>query len=339
MFVMGPEVEELEEKLAEYLGVRHVVSCGSGTDALVLALALRGIGSGDEVITAAHSFIATANAIRLVGATPVFVDLDEATMCMNVQAAEEAISERTRAIIPVHLNGFPMDTQRLEALCRERGLSLIEDCAQAFGCRRESRGVGSADLGCFSFHPLKIFSALGDGGCVSTASEDDATRLRRLRNHGLVDRDHSAEAGFNSRLDSLQAGFLLAKLDLVDDYIAARAENARRYREALSGWVELPPEDPASRSSYSAFVIRTPERDALREALGAAGIECKVHYPLAMHQQAAFADRSQELPVTERIVKQILSLPISAELAPSEQEAVVEAIIATLGARKGEGAP
>lgn len=326
-FVLGPEVSELEERLASYLGVKAVVTCGSGTDALVLALRLRGIGPGDEVITTAHSFIATGNAILLVGATPVFVDIDEDTMVLDAALVAEALTERTKAILPVHLNGFPMNTEPLAELCTARGIALIEDCAQAFGSRRNGQGVGGRDLGCFSFHPLKIFSACGDGGCVTVASESDAETLRKLRNHGLQDRDHSAFAGFNSRLDSIQAGFLLVKLDVVDEYIAARQAHAARYHSALAGLVALPPSEPTLRCNHSAFAIRHPKRDTLRLALASAGVDSKVHYPLAMHQQPAFVgDGNVSLPVTERVVGEILSLPVSAELTDAEQEQVVVAI-------------
>ena len=324
-FVMGPEVEELEEKLATYLGVNHVVTCGSGTDALVMALRLRGIGPGDEVITSPHSFIATGNAIVLAGATPVFADINEQSMVIDEQGVREVLTSKTKAILPVHLNGYPLDCSPLMTLCEERGISLIEDCAQAFGSQRE--GVGAAELGCFSFHPLKIFAACGDGGCITARSAEDASRLRKLRNHGLLDRDHGGEPGFNSRLDSLQAGFLLAKLKVVDGYIDARQAHAERYRVALDGLVDLPPADQGLRCNYSAFVIRHPRRDELISALDQAGIDAKVHYPLAMHQQPAFAAYARTpLPVTERVVSQILSLPVSAQLTVEQQGRVADVL-------------
>ncbi len=331
-FVLGPEVRELEVRLAKYLGARDVVTCGSGTDALVLALRLRGIGPGDEVITTAHSFIATGNAILLAGATPVFVDIDSDTMVLDAALVPAAITERTRAIMPVHLNGFPMDMGPLSAICDDTGIALIEDCAQAFGSRRDGRGVGTHDIGCFSFHPLKIFSACGDGGCLTVSSEEDAETLRRLRNHGLIDRDHSDIAGVNSRLDSMQAGFLSVKLDVLDDYIAARQANADRYHAELAGLVTLPPKGIDLRCNHSAFVIRHQEREQLRSSLAASGVDSKVHYPLAIHQQPAFAVFAQRsLPVTERVIGEILSLPVSAELSAEEQERVIEAVACSLG--------
>jgi len=297
----------------------------------VLALRLRGIGPGDEVITTAHSFIATGNAILLAGATPVFVDIDEDTMVLNPLKVRDAITERTRAIMPVHLNGFPMDTSLLEDVCRERGLSLLEDCAQAFGVRRDNKGVGSFDVGCFSFHPLKIFSACGDGGCLAVASLEDAQKLRALRNHGLVSRDQSEGPGFNSRLDSLQAGFLLVKLEVVDAQIEAREAHARRYHQALASLAAMPPTGSNLRCNHSAFVIRHAERDRLRARLAELGVDAKIHYPLAIHQQAAFRSFVRTpLPITEKVVGEILSLPVSAELTQSEQVAVIDAIRSTL---------
>jgi len=326
-FILGPEVAELEARLATKLGVRHVVTCASGTDALLLALRMRGIGPGDEVITVAHSFVATANAIVLSGAVPVFVDVDERTMVMDVNRATAAIGPRTRAIIPVHLNGYPIDLATLRAAAEAREIAVIEDCAQALGALRGGRPVGTDGIGCFSLHPLKALSACGDAGFIAVLTDEDAAALRRMRNHGLVDRDHCIEVGLNSRLDTLQAALMLPKLEHVDAWLQARRDNARRYREGLTGIVQLPPDDAHVEQSVSAFVVRHPERDLLRELLAARGVDAKVHYPVPIHRQQAYAGRPvQALPVTERVVREILSLPVSPELSQEQHQLVVAAV-------------
>ena len=326
--ILGPEVALLEERLRERLGVGHVVTVANGTDALVLALRLRGVRPGDEVITVSHSFVATAAAIRLVGATPVFVDVDEETMLLDPSLLEEALSPRTRAVLPVHLNGFVCDLPAIARFCERHGLALIEDCAQALGARANGRSVGSTGTGAFSLHPLKVLSALGDGGFLTVASSDDAARLRRLRNLGLRDRDHCEEVSGNSRLDTLQAAFLLVKLVCFDAWSAARQTHATAYRRALAGAVRLPPETEGVEPAISAFVVRHPRRDALLSRLRERGVDAKAHYPIAIHQQAAFGDLpARPLPVTERVVGEILSLPATPELTEEGRERVIEALL------------
>jgi dTDP-4-amino-4,6-dideoxygalactose transaminase len=324
-FILGPEVAELERRLAERLGVAHVVTCNSGTDALLLAFLLRGIGRGDEVIVPSHSFVATANAVAVVGARPVFADVDPATMCVDPRSVARAVSARTRAVVPVHLNGFPCELEAIAALCERHELSLIEDCAQAIGSSRDGAAVGGRDLGCFSLHPLKVLAASGDGGFVTTTSEDEAAELRQLRNHGLLDRDTCGRVGLNSRLDTLQAAFLLVKLDGLDAALERRRENAASYRRQLAGAVDLPPDEDHLVQTWSAFVIQHPRRDAVRAALADRGIDAKVHYPSAIHQQPAYAP-SPKLPATERLVGRILSLPVAAEVAPSQVDEVAAAV-------------
>jgi dTDP-4-amino-4,6-dideoxygalactose transaminase len=326
-FILGPEVEAFERAMAARLGVRHAVGVASGTDALVLALKALGIGPQHEVITVSHSFVATASAIRLAGAEPVFVDVEDDSMLLDPARLPSALSPRSRAVLVVHLNGFPCAMDAIEAFCREYGLALVEDCAQALGARWRGRAVGSFGVGCFSLHPLKPLSACGDGGFVTTQEEELAERLRQLRNLGLRDRDHCDRVAGNTRLDTLQAAILLAKLPHLDGWLAARRARAQRYREALSGRMRLPPPEGDHFATYSAFVVRHPRRDALRERLVAQGIDARIHYPLAIHQQAAFAGGgSRELPVTERVVSEILSLPVSAELSAADQERVIEAV-------------
>lgn len=339
-FILGPEVCELETRLAERLGAAHVIGVNSGTDALVLALKARGIGPGDEVITVSQSFVATASAISLVGARPVFVDVDDQTMLMDPAALEPALSERTRAVIPVHLNGSPCDLAAIADFCQHSGLTLIEDCAQALGVRGASEVVGTRDLGCFSLHPLKTLSACGDAGFITSCHDDEADLLRRMRNIGLRDRDHCDLVSGNSRLDTLQAAILLVKLDYLDDWIETRRRHAAAYRQALAGRLALPPaEQDGDFAIYSAFVVRHPDRDRLVTLLQERGVDAKVHYPLAIHQQRAFADLSAApglapaaLPITERVANEIISLPVSAELTDADRDQVIAATLSALEA-------
>lgn len=330
-FILGPEVAELESRLAAVLRAGHVVAVSSGTDALCLALRLRGIGPGDEVITVSHSFVATASAIVLCGATPVFVDIDEDSMLMDPALVERAVTARTRAVIAVHLNGFPCDMDHIGEICARRRLALIEDCAQAFGALHRGRSVGTFGVGCFSLHPLKPLSACGDAGFVTVERQADADRLRELRNLGLRDRDHCAAVSGNNRLDTLQAAILLVKLDCVGEWLEARRSHAMAYREQLPRQLMPPPGEGANRASYSAFVVRHRRRDRLAALLADRGIDARVHYPLAIHQQQPFAAQARPLPVTERVVSQILSLPVTPELGVKQREHVIRAMRDALG--------
>lgn len=325
-FVLGQEVEQFERAVAQRVGVPHAVGVSSGTAALVLALRLHGIGPGDEVITVSHSFVATASAIVLVGATPVFVDIDDDTMLIAIDAAEAAITPATRALLPVHLGGHPCDLDALEALCARRGLVLIEDCAQAFGARWNHRPVGSVGTGCFSMHPLKNLGACGDAGLVSTRSAELADRCRRLRNLGLVERGLCAEVSGNDRLDSMQAALLGVKLGYQDVWLARRQAHAAAYRAALAGRLRMAPQRPEALDVHASFVIRHRRRDALLTALHARGVDAKVHYPTAIHQQGPFARWACSLPVTERVVDEIISLPISAQLSDDARLRVIDAL-------------
>ncbi|MEI8256934.1 MAG: DegT/DnrJ/EryC1/StrS family aminotransferase, partial [Deltaproteobacteria bacterium] len=307
-FVLGPEVAQLEAALERFLGVPHVVGVSNGTDALVMALKLVGVGPGDEVITPSHSFVATATAVALAGARPVLVDIDERTMAISADLVEAAITPRTRAVVPVHLSGFAVDVDRLAAVCERRGLALVEDCAQAIGAKHRGRSVGSVGIGCFSMHPLKVLAALGDAGFITVADAGHAERLRHMRNIGLLDRDHCETIDGNTRLDTLQAALVLAKLPGVPGWIAARRAHADAYRATLGGVVRLPPDEGEGFSVYSAFVVRHPARDRLRAFLSDRGIDSKVHYPVPIHRQRAFAHLGvPALPVTDRVCEQILS--------------------------------
>ncbi len=327
-FVLGPEVAAFEAEIARRLDVRHVIAVGTGTDALVLALRARGVGPGDEVITVSHSFVATATAVRLVGATPVLVDVDDATMTMDPLALEHAVTARTKAVIPVHLGGWPCDLTAIQDVCNRHDLHLIEDCAQSVGARHRGRSVGTYGVGCFSLHPLKVLSALGDGGFLTTHSDEEAALFRKLRNNGLRDRDHVQLVSPNSRLDTVQAAALLVKLKYLDGWVAQRRAHADAYREALGAVVRvLPPEHPRDLCVYSTFVIRHPQRDRLAEALRRRGVDVKVHYPVPIHRQEAYATLPcAPLPVTERVVAEILSLPVTPELSVAGREQVIEAV-------------
>lgn len=327
-FVLGEEVDRIEARLADYLDVPHVVGVGSGTDALMLAMRLRGIGPGDEVVTVSHTYTSTVSSIAALGANPVFVDVAPDTMTMDPDRLEAAITDRTRAVVPVHLNGFPCPLDAIRSICDRHDLALIEDCAQALGARYDGEPVGSADLGAFSLHPLKILSACGDAGFVTLQRDDEADRLRRLRNNGHAGRDRVTEIGRNSRLDTIQAAILLVKFEHLEEWIQARRRHARRYREALPDCLRMPPAGAGGdRAVYSMFVVRHPLRDALHRRLRDRGIDVKIHYPRGVHEQPPFASRTPgELPVTEEIVSQILSLPVTPELSDDQHRRVVAAI-------------
>jgi len=333
-FVMGPNVAALEEEMASYLDVPYAVSCGSGTDALRLALMAAGIGAGDEVITTGFTFIATASAIAGAGATPVFVDVDPQTWTLDPARVAAAIGPRTRAVLPVHLYGQSADMVRLNSLCRDYGLLLIEDCAQAFGAtvRGESgnQSVGTiGEFGCFSFYPAKNLGAYGDGGLVVTHSSIHAARLRALRNHGSHTRYQHDFPGINSRLDEMQAAILRVKLRHLDDANSARRRIAGHYSENLSGAaVTLPAADIHGCHVYNQYTILSSERDVLMQALQARGISCVIHYPIPLHRQPALQGicDTEPLPVTEQLVTQCLSLPVYPQMPKHFVDAVVAAI-------------
>jgi len=327
-FINGPEVGELEEKLARRLGVKEVVGVGSGTSALTLVMRALDIGPGDEVITVSHSYVATATSVCLVGATPVFVDIDPATGLMDPELLAAAITPRTKALIPVHLGGVPCPMGPIQELCRASGLHLIEDCAQAVGATLHGRSVGSFGTGCFSLHPLKALSACGDAGFITTDDQDLAALLRRLRSLGHRDRDHVDAPSENARLDTLQAAILLVKLPRFEEWLVRRRDHASAYETALEPFFELTRITEDSQPSYSTFVIRHDKRDALIAHLASKGFDVKVHYPIAIHQQRAFDGTSAPgLPHTEALVRRIISLPVTPELEPPDRDALIDALI------------
>jgi dTDP-4-amino-4,6-dideoxygalactose transaminase len=329
-FILGPNVHAFEAEAAEYLGVEHAISCASGTDALHLALAAAGIGPGDEVITTPFTFIATAEAIRYVGATPVFVDIEPRSFNIDVEQVAAAIGERTRAIMPVHLFGQPARLPELGELCERHGLLLIEDCAQSFGARLGERMTGAFGLaGCFSFFPSKNLGCFGDGGMVTTGSSALAEDLRVLRNHGSRERYHHERIGYNSRLDELQAVILRAKLPHIDAYTQGRRRVAQRYSAQLEALGLTPPlEDGIGLHVYHQYTVLTEERERIAQALRDAQIASAVYYPIPLHRQAAFADAGEpaSLPVSEATAEHCLSLPIYPELEDARVDEIVDVI-------------
>jgi dTDP-4-amino-4,6-dideoxygalactose transaminase len=329
-FILGSAVETLEREIAEYIGVRNAVAVASGTDALHLALRAAGVRAGDEVITTAFTFIATAGAISHAGARPVFVDIDPATFNLNPGLIEPALTSRTRAILPVHLYGQPADLAPMRELCRRHGLALIEDCAQSFGAVYGGRKCGGCgDMGCFSFYPSKNLGAYGDGGMVVTDDDAAARRVRELRDHGRVADYRHAMVGYNSRLDELQAAVLKVKLKRIDEYNRRRRQIARRYNERLAHCeVRTPVEDGKGLHVYHQYTIRTSNRDRVRGALAAAGIASAVYYPLPVHRQEAYAAacESVRFPESEAAAEQVLSLPMYPELAEEQVDEIAQVV-------------
>ena len=331
-YILGPALSRFEEQMARMHGVRHAIGVASGTDALLLGLLGAGVRPGDEVITTPFTFVATAEVIEHIGARPVFVDIEEATFNLDPAQIEARITERTRAIVPVHLYGLPCDMGAIGRIAARYKLKVIEDCAQATGSRWNGRFVGSlGDAGAFSFFPTKNLGAIGDGGMVLTDNDTLAEKVRMLRGHGAKVRDHYELLGYNSRLDSLQAAVLTVKLPLLEEWNEQRRANAERYRELLGDLTEiaLPIETAGSEHTYNQFSILTDRREHLRAHLQQQGVPSMVYYPRALHQQPIFADlgyAAGDFPVTERVQEQVLSLPIFPGLT-GEQIATVAAAI------------
>ena len=330
-FVLGPNVEALEKEVAEYCQCRHGVGVASGTDALRLSLHALGIGPGDEVITTPFTFIATANTISHTGATPVFVDIDPRTYNIDPARIEDAITERTKAILPVHLYGHPVDMGPIMEIARRYGLRVIEDCAQAIGAEYQGKRVGSfGDVGCLSFYPTKNLGAYGDGGMVVTNDPQVAERVDVLRRQGGRVKYHAEVLGFNSRLDELQAAVLRVKLSHLDEWIEARQERAHRYSELLNNSaVTTPHEDGDVRHVYYLYTIRVLQRDELRDHLKQRGISTMVYYPLSLHRQELYRNlgyAEMSLPQSEQAEREVLSLPMYPELSEEQLETVAEVI-------------
>ena len=319
-YILGSEVEAFEKEFAAYCEVAHAVGVGSGTEALHIALAAAGGGEGDEVITVAHTAVATAAAIRMCGATPLFVDIDPQTY--TIDPAKIEITKKTKAIVPVHLYGQPADMDAIMDVAHKHGVLVIEDCAQAHGARDRGRRVGSiGDIAAFSFYPTKNLGAIGDGGAIVTSSKELAERARLLREYGWKERYVSSIEGWNSRLDELQAAILRVKLQTLDADNRRRREIAARYDRALQGPMTRKDAEPV----YHLYVIASERRDALQQHLRERGIGALVHYPVPVHRQPAYAS-SASLPVTERAAETVLSLPMYPELTDGEQNATIDAV-------------
>ena len=330
-FVLGPGVEAFEAAFARSVGARHCVSVASGTDALWLALRAAGVGPGHEVVTVSNTCVPTAAAILQCGAVPVLVDVDPKTMTMDPEAAERAVTRRTRAVLPVHLYGLCSDLDALRAVARRRRVELIEDCAQAHGATYRGKAAGTFGLaGAFSFYPTKNLGALGDGGAVVTDDETLARRLRRLRFYGYETAQVSVEAGHNSRLDELQAAFLTAALKRLPAWTASRRRIAAAYRKGFGGVLACPSDAARRKHAYHLFVARSPRRDALRRELAGRGVQTAIHYPVPVHRQRGYAELCLVgrggLPVTEKLSAEILSLPLFPELSAAETARVVAAV-------------
>jgi dTDP-4-amino-4,6-dideoxygalactose transaminase len=339
-FIMGPEVGRLEEAIADRCRTRHAIACASGTDALLLPLRALGLKPGDEVVTPAFTFFATAGAVTNAGGRPVFVDIDAATFNLDPTAVEAAITPRTRAIIVVHLFGQMAPLERILPVAAAKGIPVIEDAAQSIGARRRIgdawRVAGELGwMGAFSFFPTKNLGAYGDAGMMVTQDDALAERLRRLRLHGGARQYYHDEVGTNSRLDSLQAAVLLAKLPHLAGWSAARRRNAEYYHRGLAGLrgVTTPATDPVNEPIFHQYTVRVERRDELQAFLRERGIGTAVYYPLALHLQPCFAElgyRPGSLPVTERVMREVLSLPIYPELTPAQLDWVIESIRAFL---------
>lgn len=360
-FVNGKYVMEFEQKAAEFLGVKHAIGCGNGTDALVLALRACGVGLGDEVITTPFTFFATAEAIASVGAIPVFVDIKETDYTIDPQKIEEAITPKTKAIMPVHIFGACCEMDRIMAIAKKHGMRVIEDAAQAFGSTYKGKAAGSlADVGCFSFYPTKNLGGAGDGGICTTNDDELAVIIRALKEHGAgkngyaaacllgesIDNDIVDEAsseyydphkyynyliGYNSRLDALQACVLLEKMPYIQSYNATRKVIADRYSAGLEGVVELPKPDPRGDSCWHQYAIRTKRKEKLCKHLGEHGIGSGTFYPVPLHKQKAFNSRNckntcAELPVAEKVCSETVCLPIYPGLSTAQVEYVIDSV-------------
>ncbi len=344
-YIGGTVVDDFEQQFANYIDISHCVSCNSGTDALFLALRAVNIGPGDEVITTPFTFFATAEVISAVGATPVFIDINPQTFNLDIEQLEAAITEKTKAILPVHLFGQPVDMTRLMAIARSHNLIVIEDCAQATGAEWHNQKVGSfGDIGCFSFFPTKNLGAFGDGGALTTNNPAIATQVRMLKNHGQSAQYYYEQIGINSRLDTIQAAILQVKLPYLDSWNQQRRDLAAHYEKFLSGITAVvPPQELAGgRCVWNQYTIRLKSqeleakvksdfscslRDWVRIQLQKKGIGSTIYYPTPLHLQPIYKSLVHpQLPVVEEVCHQVLSLPMFPELSTPQQEQVIFAL-------------
>jgi dTDP-4-amino-4,6-dideoxygalactose transaminase len=343
-FILGPEVKQLEERIAEYSGCRYAIGCASGSDALLLALAALGVSHGDLVLTTPYSFFATAGSIARLGALPVFVDIERSSYNIDPDRVEEYLDScpgekraRIKAIIPVHLFGQCAEMDRILSTSERYGIPVVEDAAQAIGAEYKNRRSGSmGSIGCFSFFPSKNLGCLGDGGALSVNDEQLASLLKILRVHGASPKYYHKYVGVNSRLDTLQAAVLLVKLKYLDEWSEGRRRNAALYREKLLPQLagtdlKLPVELPDRRHIYNQFVVRTPRREELMRRLKAAGIGSEIYYPVPLHLQECFTNlgyKNGDFPESESAAKETLALPVQSELSEEALSRVAEVLIA-----------
>jgi UDP-2-acetamido-2-deoxy-ribo-hexuluronate aminotransferase len=334
-YIMGPEVAELESRLAAFSGARHCITVSSGTEALVIALMALGIGRGDEVITTPFSFIATAEAIVLTGATPVFADIDPASCNIDPGLVEQLISRRTRAIMPVSLFGQPADMDALNAIAQRHGLAVIEDAAQSFGaCYRRRRSCNLSTIGCTSFFPSKPLGCYGDGGALFTSDDGLAAAMREIRVHGQSRRYVHTRIGVGGRMDTLQCAVVLAKLDCFEWELAQRTRVAAIYDAMLSERMQLVTRECDRDSAFAQYTVVLEDRGPVQAALNAAGIPTAVHYPMPIHLQPAYAHLStpDSCPVATRMAARVLSLPMGPYLAEADAQNVAAAVLLAAGA-------
>lgn len=332
-FILGPDVSEFESELATYVGCEYAVGVDSGISALELGLRALDIGPGDEVITAANSFVASASAIAFTGAKPVLVDVDPLTYNINPDLIEDAITPRTRAIMPVHLYGQCADMDRLLDIARRKRIAVIEDACQAIGSAFNGKRAGAiGDVGAFSFYPAKNLGAYGDGGALVTNDKSVAERVRMLRNYGQKEKYHHVYLAYNRRLDSLQAAVLRVKLRHLGAWNTARRDHARAYRDLLAeGPAALPTETPGAHHTYHLYVVRVRERESVQAKMAASGVATGVHYPIPIHLQEAMSDLDYtigDFPETEAAAREILSLPMFPELTGHQIEKVAASLLA-----------
>jgi UDP-2-acetamido-2-deoxy-ribo-hexuluronate aminotransferase len=333
-YIMGPEISALEAALAEYVGVNHCITVASGTDSLEIALRAWDIGLGDEVITVPFTWISSAEAISLVGAKPVFVDIDPIDYNIDIAKIEAAITPRTKAIMPVSLFGQMPDFDMINALAAKHGIPVLEDAAQSFGAtQRGKKSCAVSSVGSTSFFPAKPFGCYGDGGALFTDDDDLAEKMRAIRTHGGVKRHFHTLVGMNGRFDTIQAAILLAKLPSFPSEVAARESNGARYSELLRDICRIPEISPENTHVYAQYTIRVPDRDALGVKLKEAGIPSAVYYPKCLHEQPVFAGLGYKLgdfPVAEKASREVISLPMHPFLSDADQDRVVEAVKSAL---------
>ena len=332
-YILGPNVKALEAELAKYIGCSYTVGLNSGTDALHLALRALDIGAGDEVITTAFTFVATTESIEIVGATPVFCDINPNTFNIDADKIEELITPRTKAIMPVHLYGQPCDMDKIMDIAKRYNLYVIEDCCQAIGAEYKGKKVGTfGDIGCYSFYPTKNLGGMGDGGLITVNSENLKNRIVALRNHGGAIRYHHDEIGVNSRLDEIQAAILRVKLNYIDDWNKARRSHAATYNELFANCsdIQTPKELDNTYCVYHQYTVKIPNRDEIHKMLQESGIGAMLYCPIPLHMQKVHAHLGYhmgDLPITEKNTECVISLPMFHELTLEEQQTVASTLI------------